>query len=107
MCWSTWLLYLLEGTSELMDQTCKICKQRNKFDFYVANDDWLRVLSDRSELVDHVICLSCFDDIAAKKNVRFDLLGPLYFTGDAMNLSFNLRRGVRAGGLINVRAFES
>jgi len=79
----------------MKNQTCKVCNQRDKFDFYVANDDWQRILSDRPDLVDRVICLSCFDDIAAKKKLRFDLLGPLYFAGDAMSLSFNLSRGVR------------
>lgn len=79
-----------------MRQTCKVCNQPDKWDWHVPDTVWQRVLTGRPELAERVVCLSCFDALAAQENVRFDLRDPVYFVGDAMTLHLKLTRGRRS-----------
>ena len=63
-----------------MQQTCKKCGRPDKFDFHVPNDIWEAVVG--IEYKNKVVCLSCFDDIANTKGIKYsDSLQVVYFAG--------------------------
>lgn len=73
-----------------MDQTCKACGRRDKFNFHVPDDLWVAVVPPEHR--NHVVCLSCFDDFAAVGRVDYatHLTGPLWLAGDAATFGFRI-----------------
>jgi hypothetical protein len=60
-------------------QRCKKCGARG-FNFHVSDSTWERVV-DRQYL-GKVLCLSCFDDMAAERGIPYaDEITTLYFAG--------------------------
>ena len=52
-----------------MNQTCKVCGHRDKFNFNVPNDVWEAVVP--LEYQNRVVCLACFDDFATARRVDY------------------------------------
>ena len=70
-----------------LQQKCKVCGCRDKFNFHVTDDIWQRVIP--STYQNRVVCLACFDDFAKKKEVDYSTsLTTIYFSGS--NFSFQL-----------------
>ena len=64
----------------LKQQQCKVCGRVDKFDFYVPYELWTKVVP--IIYTNKVVCLSCFDDFAKKKGIKYaDALQRVYFTG--------------------------
>jgi hypothetical protein len=69
-------------------QRCKACGRSDKFDFHVPDDLWSAVVP--GDLVNRVVCLSCFDDFAAERGVEYARsLRAVFFAGD--RAAFELR----------------
>ncbi len=69
-------------------QTCKVCGWKDKFDFHVSDEIWHTIVP--APYQNHVVCLSCFDDFAHEKGVRYGhALQTLYFAGRAASLTFS------------------
>jgi len=63
-----------------MQQRCKACGCRDKFDFHIEDDVWRSVVPHRFR--NRVVCLACFDDFAAAKGIDYSTaLKALYFAG--------------------------
>jgi hypothetical protein len=78
-----------EARSEayLNHQTCKCCGRRDKFDFHVSDEIWALVIPRR--LQNRVVCLPCFDRLAARKQVDYATeLERLCFAGDKAVFDF-------------------
>jgi len=72
-----------------LQQKCKVCGCRDKFDFYVPDYIWQRVVPSLYQ--NRVVCLACFDDFAQKKGVDYSTsLERLYFAGDRASFQFQL-----------------
>jgi hypothetical protein len=72
-------------------QTCKVCGRQDKFDFRVPDEVWAAVVP--VELLNKVVCLSCFDDFAHAKGVDYSAhLRRLYFAGDQATFEFQTGR---------------
>ena len=70
-------------------QTCKVCKCEDKFDFKVPDDIWQKVVP--GEYREKVVCLKCFDQFAFERGVKYSgSLLTLYFAGDQAALKFEL-----------------
>ena len=70
-----------------LQQRCKVCGYRDKFDFHVPDNMWLSVVPEKFQ--NRVVCLSCFDDFAKKKGVDYSAsIKKLYFVGDKVSLRF-------------------
>ena len=70
-----------------MQQRCKVCGCRDKFDFHIPNRIWKKVIPKSYQ--NHVVCLACFDDFAEKKGVNYsNSLKILYFTGSKAIFQF-------------------
>jgi len=68
-------------------QRCKICGCADKFDFDIEVSVWKQVVP--IEYQNRVVCFSCFDDFAKKKEVDYSTsLEALYFAGDKNGFSF-------------------
>jgi hypothetical protein len=66
---------------------CRVCKREDKFNFYVPDELWRRVVPDRYQ--HRVVCLPCFDEFARKQNVDYsDSIETLYFAGDKATFKF-------------------
>jgi len=74
----------------LKHQTCKVCMNRDKFNYNVPDSLWKAVVPEKYQ--NRVVCLSCFDDFALKKGIeiRGALNTPLYFVGDKVAYEFKL-----------------
>jgi len=73
-------------------QTCKVCHRPDKFDFYVPDEIWQAVVP--KEYRNRVVCLGCFDDFAAARQVDYAThlaAAPLWFAGDAATFEFSVR----------------
>lgn len=67
---------------DMQRQTCKACGYRDKFDFHVPDVIWKAIVPER--FVNHVVCLTCFDDFARLKGVDYaPYLRAVYFAGEA------------------------
>jgi hypothetical protein len=72
---------------EKQRQTCKVCGCKDKFDYHVSDGMWQQVVP--AEYQNRVVCLSCFDDFAHTRGVRYGGdLQTLYFAGRAAVLVF-------------------
>jgi hypothetical protein len=66
-------------------QRCKACGRPDKFNFHVPDDVW-RAVVPRS-LDGRVVCLACFDDLAAKRDVAYAAsLSEIWFSGERATL---------------------
>jgi len=66
-------------------QTCKACGRPDKFNFHVPDAVWRAVVP--GGLDGRVVCLSCFDDLAAKRDVAYAAsLSEIWFSGDGATL---------------------
>ena len=69
-----------------MQQTCKMCGQPDKFNFYVPDKIWKLVVPPEFQTL--AVCLYCFDEQAATKGVDFAAsISELCFAGRAANLN--------------------
>ena len=69
-------------------QRCKVCGNRDKFNFYIDDDVWKRVIPNKFQ--NRVVCLACFDDFAKEKEIDYTTsLKSLSFTGEDVVLFFN------------------
>lgn len=81
-----WLRLHCQDWSNLQ-QRCKACGCRDKFDFHISDEIWRRVVPLRYQ--NRVVCLACFDDFAKKKEVNYSAsLKVLYFAGSKASLKF-------------------
>ena len=72
-----------------MQQTCKMCGQPDKFDFHVPDELWRSVVPP--EYQTFVVCLYCFDEEAAAKDVNFaTAVTELCFAGRSACLGFQI-----------------
>ena len=70
-------------------QTCKICGAIDKFDFNIPEGIWKAVVP--LELQNKVVCLTCFDDLARKKGIKYaGSLHKLYFAGSQAYFEFRV-----------------
>lgn len=69
-----------------LTQTCKACGQRDLLNFHVHDEVWTRIVPP--EFSKRVVCLQCFDDLAAEAGQTYELDGELFFFGEAMCFSF-------------------
>jgi hypothetical protein len=67
-------------------QRCRACWNADGFDFHVPDAVWEAVVPEA--LRSTVVCLRCFDDLAAEKGIDYlDQLAPaLYFAGERVCL---------------------
>jgi len=76
-------------TNELQhqQQTCKVCGCVDKFDFHVPDTVWKKVVPGK--YLTQVVCLSCFDKFASKRDIDYSrFVDLLYFAGDRAFLRF-------------------
>ena len=72
-----------------MRQRCKVCGCADKFDFQIEVAMWKQVLP--MEYQNRVVCLSCFDDFAKKKEIDYSTsLEELCFAGDKNGFDFKI-----------------
>jgi len=72
-----------------MNQRCKVCGCADKFDFQIKTETRKQVLP--KEYHNRVVCLSCFDDFAKKKEIDYSTsLEALYFAGDKNGFDFKV-----------------
>lgn len=68
-------------------QRCKVCGYRDKFNFNIDDSVWEKVVPEKYH--NRVVCLSCFDDFAKKKEVDYSTsLKELYFVGNKVVFQF-------------------
>ena len=73
-----------------LNQRCKVCGSRDKFDFHVTEEIWNKVVPLQYQ--NRVVCLSCFDDFAKEKSIQYkDALDELCFAGDMENLNLKIK----------------
>jgi len=73
-----------------LNQRCKVCGNRDKFDFHVTEEIWSEIVPLQYQ--NRVVCLSCFDDFAKEKGIQYkDALDELCFAGDMENLNFHIK----------------
>ena len=66
-------------------QTCKCCGRPDKFNFHVPDAIWRAVIPRRLE--GRVVCLTCFDDLAAERGVAYAAsLSEIWFSGSGATL---------------------
>jgi hypothetical protein len=82
-------------TSDSHQQTCKVCGRSDKFNFDIPDDLWAVIVP--AEFAQKVVCLSCFDDFATRKEIDYATsLRSLYFAGNKASFEFNVVQAVRA-----------
>jgi hypothetical protein len=70
-----------------LQQRCKVCGCRDKFDFHIVQDVWQKVVPPRFQ--NRVVCLACFDDFAKEKEIDYSgSLTALYFAGHKASFQF-------------------
>ena len=68
-------------------QRCRVCKCRDKFNFYVPDRVWREIVP--REYLDTVVCLPCFDELAQERNVDYsEEIEVLYFAGSQASFKF-------------------
>ena len=78
---------MVDENPESRQQTCKVCGCVDKFNFHVPDDVWKKVVPARHR--NKVVCLTCFDKFASKRDVDYsDSVDLLYFAGDRAFLKF-------------------
>jgi len=70
-----------------LQQRCKVCGCRDKFDFHVSDNVWEEIVPDKYK--NRVVCLACFDDFASKKEIDYSSsIECLYFSGNNTSIQF-------------------
>jgi len=87
---------LLESCYNVVVIRCRICGKREKFDFHVPDEIWEAVVGEGGG----VVCLSCFDDLAKKKEVQYaaSLGKEVYFAGDQATFILQVVRRIEDDG---------
>jgi len=68
-------------------QKCTVCGCEDKFNFYVPDEVWQKIVPRQSR--NRVVCLPCFDDFARKQNIDYaDSIEVLYFAGRQASFKF-------------------
>ena len=70
-------------------QSCKRCGQKDGFSFYVPDEIWNAVVPKYYQ--NKVLCLKCFDEFAAKKNINYGKDLQLWFAGEKEGLEFQVK----------------
>lgn len=70
---------------QVVPQSCKVCYKADGFDYAINNPTWKAVLPE--EYHNSVVCLTCFDTFAAKKQIEYHPM-VLYFAGKKQSFSF-------------------
>jgi hypothetical protein len=65
-------------------ETCYWCGRRNNIGFVVADDIWEKVVGDP----DVILCPTCFDIEAQKKNIPYVLLHHVFVTWNMKDLPY-------------------
>lgn len=74
-----------------MRQRCKVCGYRDKFDFYIDDCIWKKVVPKKFQ--NRVVCMSCFDDFAKKKGISYEgYVHAFHFAGDADSFELQVRQ---------------
>ena len=74
--------------SVAQSQTCKVCGRPDKFNFHVPDRVWRAVVPRR--WFGRVVCLACFDDLAAKRDVAYAAsLSEIWFAGRRATLGLS------------------
>jgi hypothetical protein len=68
-----------------MRPVCECCYQPDAFDWYVPDTVWDSIVPEYA--TDSVVCLRCFDNFAAIKNINYTI-DTLYFAGRQMTFKF-------------------
>jgi uncharacterized protein (AIM24 family) len=77
-----------------MEQSCKKCGVRDGLNFTVSDSTWKSVVP--LELRKKVICLACFDILAAEREVDYHhSLSGLYFAGRRASFEFGVVASAR------------
>jgi hypothetical protein len=78
-----------------MEQTCKNCGVRDGLNFNVSDSVWERIVPKR--LFNHVVCLACFDRLAARRGIDYRRsLRVLYFAGRQASFKFRVVSSARS-----------
>ena len=73
-------------------QTCKVCRRADCFDFNMPDWLWEKVVPERYR--NTVVCLCCFDRFAAERKIDYTAyLKRLYFAGQKALLEFRVAEG--------------
>jgi hypothetical protein len=81
------ILHIQDDLRSFKRPICRVCEREDKFNFYVPDDLWRRVVPDQYQ--NRVVCLPCFDEFARKQNVDYsDSIEVLYFAGDKATFKF-------------------
>ena len=68
-------------------QHCRVCNCQDKFNFYVPDQVWRKVVPEPYQGV--VVCLPCFDEFARARNVDYSgNIETLYFAGRQASFKF-------------------
>ncbi len=82
----------LDRFKKSQQQTCKVCRCPDKFDFHVADDVWRKIVPIRYQ--NKVVCLACFDEFAFERQIDYSTsLEILYFAGDQAVFKFQTVSG--------------
>lgn len=74
-------------------QTCKVCSQPDKFNFYVPDEIWAAIVPKKFR--QRVVCLYCFDEFAREARIDYaEHLSTLVFAGNQASFEFRVSSGV-------------
>lgn len=75
----------------MLQQTCKVCNQPDKFNFSVPDNIWNLIVPTQYQ--NKVICLSCFDNFAFEAKIDYQIQ-ELYFCGYKSVFEFGTKSAV-------------
>ncbi len=71
-------------------QTCKVCRRPDKFDFNVPDELWKKIVPE--DYTNRVVCLGCFDEFAKQRDLEYAHdIHTLYFAGEQASFIFSVR----------------
>ena len=73
----------------VLQQTCKVCRRPDKFNFHVPDEVWAAIVPP--EFQHRAVCLGCFDQYAHRKGINYaQSLSLLCFAGRRASFSFEI-----------------
>jgi len=75
------------NANEAKRPICQHCLTTDFFDFYVPDPVWEAIVPEKYR--NGVLCLTCFDELAARKGINYTL-DFLYFAGVQMSFIFQV-----------------
>lgn len=70
-----------------LQQRCKVCGCRDKFNFHVDDETWQKVVPTKFQ--NRVVCLACFDDFAQKREVDYSTsIQSIHFAGSRFHFEW-------------------